>query len=74
MKPEDRVGQLIRSNHRYSFRSGQWGRIDGIVEYNGRVCYRVMWNEGYFSDDALRVDHWAVDATDWLYEFAQVLR
>lgn len=73
--PQQRVGKLIRSTHRYGFRSGQWGRIAGIEMINGRSCYVIQWNEGHFSDDSATTDFWLTDEklAGEQYEFAQVI-
>lgn len=71
--PERRIGQLIRSTHRHAFRSGQWGRIDGVTVFKGRLCYFIRWNEGTFSDDYTTVDMWPVEDPVAGYEFAQVI-
>lgn len=68
MKPEDRIGQLIRSRHPYAFRWGQWGQIMAVIEARGRPCYAIEWD---ITTDTLPAhDFWPVDDPTANYEFS----
>jgi hypothetical protein len=56
------VVPLIRSNHQYSFRSGEWARIKGVKVLNGRCCFSVEFLDG-------STDAWAIedDAADYQF-------
>lgn len=59
---ENRVGQMIRHTHPYGFRSGEWARVQYVVEARERECYLVE-----FADTV--TDLWLVDDPDERYEF-----
>lgn len=60
---EQRVGQQIRSNHPYAYRSGVWATVEMVVPARGRDCWLVR-----FPDDA--TDLWPCDDPPAAYEFA----
>lgn len=59
---------LIRANHRYAFRSGEWARIVGVsVQYPAigvvpRICFDVEFLDG-------ATDQWPVEDQGYQYEF-----
>jgi hypothetical protein len=69
---------MIRTQSRYGFRPGEWGRIVDVVVYpqvettthsdhekkylSHRICFRVEFIDGY-------QDYWPVEDTDGQYEF-----
>lgn len=63
-----RVGQEIRSQHRYAFRTGQWALITGLTTIcihenaEGRGCYQLQWPDGV-------TDDWAIEDPVANYEF-----
>jgi hypothetical protein len=58
-----KIIKMIRSNHPYAYKSGQWGAITGLVTVKGRSCYNVIFQDG-------SVDHWPVVDEQAEYEFA----
>lgn len=66
-EPESRIGQQIRSCHRYAYKSGQWATIVGITEIcvhenERRGCYQLEWPDG-------ATDDWAIEDPAASYEF-----
>lgn len=59
---EQRVGQQIRSEHPYAYRSGQWARIVAVVPARGRKAWLLEWPDG-------ATDTWAVLDPAAEYEF-----
>lgn len=61
----------IRSLHPYAYMSGDWGRITGVVKYDGRECYRICWPTGTdrYGKVTTTVDYWPVDDPDDEREF-----
>ena len=58
----------IRATHHYSFRSGQWARITGVVYatpkgYPTRPCYTIRFIDG-------KTDEWPIDDPQAGYEFS----
>lgn len=69
MKPEERVGQQIRSMHPWAYRSGEWATITGVTEKyvhdnERRGCYQLRWPDG-------ATDDWAIIDPAANYEFKE---
>lgn len=51
----------IRTNHHQGYRNGEWAGNRGIVPYEGRDCYWVVFDDGI-------EDFWPVDDPNGMYE------
>jgi hypothetical protein len=60
-----RVGQEVRSMHRYAFRSGEWARVTTAAMDVGGPIWHVEWPDG-------TTDWYAADDPDGQYEFRAV--
>lgn len=59
------IGMQIRSCHRYSYKSGEWGTIIDAQKWSDRVVWDILWPDG------LR-DQWTTDDPDAGYEIQDV--
>ena len=65
MNGEERIGQMIKSDHPYAYRSGQWGEVIGVSQINSRPCWVVQWEPDY------DLDHWPQDDKHAAYQFKE---
>lgn len=59
---QSRIGQRIKSDHPYAFRSGQWATIVDAAEKDGRVLWSLLWADG-------ARDVWAANDPTATYRF-----
>lgn len=65
IRVDHRLGQLIRSNHRHAFRSGEWAEITGVAIIKGHGCWVVRFPDGKW-------DEWVINDPDGQYQFAVI--
>ncbi len=53
---------LVRSNHPYAYKSGQWAQIVAEVVSDERLVWLLVWPDG-------DTDEWAVEDPSAEYEF-----
>lgn len=58
----ERVGQWIKSDHPYAYRTGKWGRIVALNELSGRPGWLIEWPDEV-------TDVWVQDDPDAEYQF-----
>jgi hypothetical protein len=57
-----RIGQHIKSDHDWAYKSGQWATIVGVSELPDRLTYSLRWPDG-------NEDTWVVDDATASYQF-----
>jgi hypothetical protein len=62
---QKRIGQRIKSDHPYAYRSGQWATIVGATQTDDLILWSLLWPDG-------ERDDWAVDDSAAYYEFSDM--
>jgi hypothetical protein len=68
---QPRAAAQIRSVHRNGFRSGEWADLLGVVVYEGRPCYVVLFRNDEAVRHAVELDLWVCSDSDGNYEFRE---